>query len=209
MRFLCLLFFELEICAKMRFSMLFFPAMVSLWCAPVSGQEGSGGGGSAAGSEKEIVVRVSRQRLYLSEGGEVLKSYPCSTSRYGTGNRMGSNRTPLGRHAVKEKIGQGQPWGMRFVSRRPTGRTGPIYTDRTESEVDYVASRILWLEGLEPGVNRGGEVDSFRRYIYIHGTDEEGWIGTPRSHGCIRMKNSDVIDLFDRIEVGCPVRIEE
>ena len=191
----------------MCLSVLFLSIIVSFCCQPLFGQGIPEGEKTHMENKKQIVVKISEQRLYLLQDGQVLKSYPCSTSRYGTGNRAGSDQTPLGRHAVKEKIGQDQPWGMRFVSRKPTGRTGPIHTDRTESDVDYIASRILWLEGLEPGINRGGDVDSFKRYIYIHGTDEEGWIGTPRSHGCIRMKNSDVIDLFDRIEVGCQVDI--
>ena len=112
-----------------------------------------------------------------------------------------------GLHQVAEKIGDAQPSGMIFSGRQPTGEIAePLHGDQDCGE-DLITSRILWLEGLEPGVNQGGDVDTHDRYIYIHGTNEEGRIGQTVSHGCIRMTNSDVIELFDRVETGTPVVI--
>jgi len=160
------------------------------------------------GRQQALVVDVGLQRLYLFEAGRLVGEYPVSTAEKGTGNAEGSMRTPLGLHRVDEKIGAGAPTGMIFRGRRPTGQFAEILTDPdARAKRDDVTSRILWLSGLEPGVNQGGEVDSKRRFIYIHGTPEEGRIGRPASHGCVRMTNADVIELFDRVEVGALVDI--
>jgi lipoprotein-anchoring transpeptidase ErfK/SrfK len=155
-----------------------------------------------------IVVDISEQKLYLYEGNEVhedkmMKSYPVSTSKYGIGNQSGSGRTPLGLHYIKNKIGEGAPKGTIFKARQNMGKIAKI-----NGEVgDLVTTRIMWLKGLESGKNKGRRIDSYKRYIYIHGTAEENKIGEPASHGCVRMYNSDVIDLFDRIKEGTRVEI--
>ena len=160
--------------------------------------------------DRFILVDVTRQRLYLlGEEPQSLASYPVSTSKYGVGSRGGSNKTPLGTHRIRHKYGDGARLGTVFVARQSTGRIAKIYEDRTDVIEDLITTRILWLEGLEPGRNRGRNVDSFRRYIYIHGTPEEGLVGTPASQGCIRMRNKDVIDLFEKVDEGTLVEIRE
>ena len=154
-----------------------------------------------------ILVEISRQTLKLLGGGEVLREWPVSTSRYGPGERVDSMGTPRGRHRVRAHIGAGQPPGAVFVGRRPTGE---IHTDELARRYpgrDWTLTRILWLCGEQPGYNRNGGVDSMRRYIYIHGTPDSEPMGVPRSHGCVRMRNSDVIALFDQVEPGCRVDI--
>jgi lipoprotein-anchoring transpeptidase ErfK/SrfK len=155
--------------------------------------------------EKRIVVDISRQRLDLYYDDKVTHSYPVSTSKYGIGNRAGSGRTPLGKHIIADKIGAGaRPWTV-FKARANTGRIAePMDNDAD----DLVTTRILWLKGLEAGKNKGSGIDSYRRYIYIHGTAEEHLIGRPASHGCIRMYNNDVIKLFNLVEEGTPVDIQ-
>ncbi len=154
-----------------------------------------------------VIVDVSSQMLSLYRGDQQLGSWPISTSQFGIGNRLNSQQTPLGVHRVARKIGAGAPLGTLFRARRDTGRTVTILKDDRAADGDYVTSRILWLKGLEPGVNQGPGVDSFHRYIYIHGTAEEGRIGRPASHGCIRMRNRDVIDLFQQVPDGALVEI--
>lgn len=154
-----------------------------------------------------IVVSVHAQRLYLFVKGKLSAAYPISSSAYGVGNEAGSNRTPLGLHKIAEKFGDHEPIGMIFKSRRPTGDLAKILTQPVKGEGDDVTTRILWLQGLEPGVNAGPGIDSHARYIYIHGTPEEGLIGQPESHGCIRMKNQQVITLFNQVPVGTLVDI--
>jgi lipoprotein-anchoring transpeptidase ErfK/SrfK len=156
--------------------------------------------------ERVIFVHVGRQKLDLVSDRQIVKSYPVSTSKYGTGNTSGSERTPLGIHAISEKVGAGAALGTVFRGRVPTGET-VVMTSEQQVGRDLITSRILWLDGLEEGVNRGNGIDSKSRYIYIHGTPEEGLIGTPASHGCVRMLNSDVIDLFERVSEGDPVII--
>ncbi len=153
------------------------------------------------------VVSIAAQRLYLLQEGRLLKAYPVSTSAFGPGSLEGSNQTPLGLHRVRAKIGEGEPLGMVFKGRRPTGHIAQILEEPIDVPEDDITTRILWLEGLEPGINQGGEVDSYRRYIYIHGTPEEGLIGRPASHGCVRMTNEDVLDLFERLDEGALVYI--
>ena len=131
-----------------------------------------------------------------------------STSKYGVGNEEGSYKTPTGKHCVAEKIGADVSINEVFVGRKPQGVLDELKNTGTDLPEDIITSRIIWLKGLEPGFNQGGNVDSYERYIYIHGTDEEEKIGSPASHGCIRMRNDDVIDLFDQIEEGCEVILE-
>ena len=156
----------------------------------------------------KIQINIGSQLLDLIEDNGVLsKRYSISTARNGPGQLRGSLCTPLGRHIVRAKIGAGQPENTVFVGRRPTGEIyspelGVRFPDR-----DWILTRILWLSGCEPGYNRLGEVDTMRRYIYIHGSPDAVAMGTPASIGCIRMHNRDVIDLFDRIPVGTPVKI--
>jgi len=151
-----------------------------------------------------IKVAVSEQKLYFFQDGQDVKIYPVSTSKYGVGNQAGSNKTPLGRHRVERKIGDNAPINTIFKARRNTGELAAI--DQPAPE-DFVTSRILWLRGVEEGVNAGPNVDSFDRYIYIHGTHEEMRIGQPASHGCIRMRNLDVIDLYEQTPLGTVVEI--
>ena len=155
----------------------------------------------------KILVDISEQRLYLKSGEQTLVSYPVSTSKYGEGSKENSFKTPLGNHVIKEKIGENAPINTIFISRINTKNVATIENKPKNTENDYVTSRIMWLEGEENGVNKGPGVDSYERYIYIHGTHEEGLIGVKASHGCIRMFNVDVIDLYDRIYNGTKVII--
>ena len=157
-----------------------------------------------------IIISASEQRLYLIQNNQVTESHLISTAEAGLGNQSGSNKTPLGVHRVAQKFGDGAPAGTIFKSRMNTRRVAKILTQPgARSKADYVTSRILWLSGMEPGINKGGRVDSHARYIYIHGTDEEGRLGNPASHGCIRMKNQAVIDLFNKVPLGTLVDIIE
>jgi lipoprotein-anchoring transpeptidase ErfK/SrfK len=152
-----------------------------------------------------LYVSVSGQRLYHVREGMVAGEYPVSTSRLGTGNVEGSLKTPTGIHRVVEKYGGGAPAGQVFKDRLDTGVT---WTPADGVAEDLVLSRILRLEGLEPGVNRGPGIDSYDRYIYIHGTNKEHLVGTPNSHGCVCMTNTDVIDLFNHVPEGAIVLID-
>ncbi|MBA57322.1 MAG: L,D-transpeptidase [Pseudomonadales bacterium] len=161
----------------------------------------------------EIKVSIQRQTLELWQANRLEtyaleKSWPVSTALNGAGNQSGSNQTPLGWHRIRACIGAGAPAGTVFVGRRPTGE---IYTPELAERYpgrDWILTRILWLCGEEKGVNRGGNVDSQRRYIYIHGTPDTEPMGVPLSHGCVRMRNQDVMDLFDRVGPGTRVIIE-
>jgi len=181
-----------------------------------------------------IVISISEQMLHHRRCSGVWCSYPVSTALAGTGNFEGSYQTPLGRHRIAEKIGDGMPLLTVFRARRPIGifdpenpaflpwmagkhasvcescetrtfrmaykqKSGKIFADRTN---DWILTRILWLEGVETGRNRRGRVDTKSRYIYIHGTHDEAAIGTPCSHGCIRMKNLDMLELFENARAG-------
>ena len=156
---------------------------------------------------KQILVEISRQAMQLVCGDDTLFQWPVSTSRYGPGELADSMGTPRGRHRVRACIGAGQPPGAVFAGRRPTGEVWSEGLARKNPGRDWVLSRILWLCGEQPGFNRHGRVDSMRRYIYIHGTPDSEPMGVPRSHGCVRMRNSDVIALFDRVGPGCRVGI--
>ena len=154
-----------------------------------------------------LFVSVDEQKLYHIKTNTIFKIYQISSSKLGKGNKEGSNKTPTGLHIVKEKFGKGTPINGRFIGRVFYGNIAEIYSDMTISKTDDITSRILWLSGLENGVNKGDSIDSYKRYIYIHGTSEEGRIGIPSSHGCIRMKNKDVIDLFNEVSIGTFVLI--
>ena len=154
-----------------------------------------------------IEVDISEQRLYLIENSLIKASYPISTSKYGEGSIENSFKTPLGKHSIKEMIGEETEINTIFTSRINTKRSATIIDQFEDTDNDYVTSRIMWLDGEEDGLNKGGNVDSFRRYIYIHGTHEEGLIGTKASHGCIRMFNYDVIELFNLVNIGTKVLI--
>ena len=154
-----------------------------------------------------IEIDISEQRLYLIENSLIKASYPISTSKYGEGSIENSFKTPLGKHSIKEMIGEEADINTIFTSRINTKRSATIIDQFEDTDNDYVTSRIIWLDGEENGFNKGGNVDSYRRYIYIHGTHEEGLIGTKASHGCIRMFNYDVIELFNLVNIGTKVLI--
>ena len=154
-----------------------------------------------------IFVSIDAQKLYLIKKNIIIKSYSISSSEYGIGNKNGSKKTPLGLHTIARKIGEKTPINGRMIARVFTGETSIIYLDGSRSKTDDITSRILWLQGEEDGINKGENIDSFKRYIYIHGTSEEGLIGQPASHGCIRLKNKDVIDLYKDVAIGTLVLI--
>ena len=153
-------------------------------------------------TSKLLFISIENQKLYYISDKKVVNTFIISSSKYGTGNKNGSNKTPLGLHKIKEKHGEGVPINGKMLGRIFYNQIANIYKDTTESKTDDITSRILWLEGIEKGKNKGEGIDSYNRYIYIHGTSEEGKLGTPASHGCIRMKNKDVIDLYNKVEVG-------
>ena len=156
-----------------------------------------------------LTVSIRQQRLSVMQDDECLVVYPVSTAIAGAGEQNGSGCTPRGRHYVRACIGGGLTSGTVFVGRRPTGE---VYTPALAAEYpqrDWILTRILWLCGLETGRNRGGSVDTQRRYIYIHGTPDTEPMGVPRSHGCIRMRNADLLALFDQVQPGTPILIEE
>lgn len=169
------------------------------------------GWGDRVGGGLGVWIDIPSQRFVLVENGTALWNVSCATATAGAGCRVGSNQTPTGWHRVGEKLGADAPWGQVFRSRKATKE---IWTPGMDTAEDLVLTRVLWLEGLEPGVNQGKTkdgvvVDSKERYIYIHGTNGEDKIGTPSSHGCIRMYNDDVIFAFERIPSGTPVLITE
>ena len=157
---------------------------------------------------KELIfVSIDQQKMYHIHNNKIYKSYDISSSKFGIGNKKGSNKTPLGLHKIKEKHGGNIPLNGRLIGRIFYGQIAEIFSDTTTSKTDDITSRVLWLEGLEKRINKGKDIDSYKRYIYIHGTSEEGKIGKPASHGCIRMKNKDVIDLFKEVSIGTFVLI--
>jgi L,D-transpeptidase YbiS len=156
-----------------------------------------------------VEVDLSRQVLWVHDGQRMLAEYPVSTARNGPGERVGSECTPRGWHQVRAKIGEATPVKTVFVGRRPTGERYTPELGRRHPDRDWILTRILWLSGLERGKNRLGDVDSFRRFIYIHGCPEDSPMGQPASHGCIRMRNRDVMELFDTVPAGTRVFIHE
>jgi lipoprotein-anchoring transpeptidase ErfK/SrfK len=158
----------------------------------------------------KIEIDVGRQQLVLKdERNSILKTYVVSTARKGVGEKNGSLCTPRGRHIVRAKIGAGQPAGAVFVRRRPTGETWSREMHEKYPGRDWILTRILWLSGKERGRNRLGDVDTMRRYIYIHGTHELAEMGKPGSIGCIRMRDRDIVELFDLVPPYTEVDIKE
>jgi L,D-transpeptidase YbiS len=158
----------------------------------------------------KLQVSVAGQTMrVVDDAGRVLREYPVSTALAGVGEVSGSYQTPRGRHIIRAKIGAGQPENTVFVRRRPTGE---IWTPALGEEFpgrDWILTRILWLSGQEPGCNRLGCVDTMRRYIYIHGSPDSAEMGQPGSHGCIRMRNADIVELFDLVPCYTEVEITE
>ena len=155
-----------------------------------------------------IRVSIPDQTLTLADDqGKALRTYSVSTATNGAGERFGSHCTPRGRHIVRAKIGAGAPVNTVFVGRRPTGEIWTEALAERYPDRDWILTRILWLSGCEVGFNRLGEVDTMRRYIYIHGTPDTMEMGKPGSIGCIRMRNADLVELFDLVPAGTPVEI--
>lgn len=158
----------------------------------------------------KLLVSVARQRMtVLDEAGKVLREYLVSTAKAGVGEVSGSFQTPRGRHLIRAKIGAGQPENAVFVRRRPTGE---VWTPELFEQFpgrDWILTRILWLSGAEPGCNRLGCVDTMRRYVYIHGSPDTTEMGVPGSHGCVRMRNADIVELFDLVPCYSEVEITE
>ena len=155
-----------------------------------------------------IHLSIAGQELTLFDDDGKLISYPVSTAERGVGEERGSYRTPRGKHIIRAKIGAGQAANSVFVARRPTGEIYTPELGQTFPERDWILTRILWLSGCEPAFNRLGCVDTMRRYIYIHGSPDSVIMGKPGSHGCIRMRNADIVDLFDRVAPYTPVDID-
>lgn len=154
-------------------------------------------------------ISIADQMLYGFSEGRLCSRLPVSTARNGAGELNGSNCTPRGRHRVRARIGEGLPCGAVLRGRRWTGDVwNPDLHARFPGR-DWILTRILWLSGCELGYNRLGKVDTFRRYIYLHGTPDPEPMGVPLSHGCIRLRNADLLDLFARVPVGCAVQIDE
>lgn len=149
-----------------------------------------------------IEICIATQTLDLIENSTVLHSYPVCTAKNGAGQRMGSECTPTGWHKIRARIGHEQPINSVFIGRRTTGEIYTPELSQQHLDRDWILTRILWLGGLEPGFNRYGKVDSSWRYIYIHGCPDHLLQGVPESHGCIRMHNADIVDLFQQINVG-------
>ncbi len=156
-----------------------------------------------------ILISIKDQRLQLRDGDKVLLDYSISTALNGPGEINGSECTPRGWHIVHEKIGNDAETNSVFVGRKKTGELYSSSLKEQNSDRDWILSRILWLSGLEPGKNQSGQVDTLQRYIYIHGCPDEEPVGVPNSHGCIRMRNDDVISLFDSVSTGTRVLINE
>ncbi len=157
---------------------------------------------------QQLVVSIDAQQIGLFEQGRLVSSWPVSTSMYGVGNQQNSGKTPLGDHYIRAKIGAGCEQNAVFVGRRFTGEIYSNELAQAHPDRDWILTRILWLCGTETGVNRLGNVDSMRRYIYIHGTPDSEPMGEPRSHGCVRMRNNDIIQLYNRVKVGTAVRLQ-
>jgi lipoprotein-anchoring transpeptidase ErfK/SrfK len=160
-------------------------------------------------SHKSIVLKidVQKQKVFVFHNQSLVKVFDISTAEKGLGQIKNSFRTPVGKHIIRAKIGQDLPINSVLVKRRPTGEIFNAELYRAFPERDWILTRILWLSGQELGKNRLGNCDTMQRYIYIHGTHEEDKIGTPASKGCIRMKNQDVIELFDMVPIGTSVEI--
>lgn len=163
----------------------------------------------AAENQIHLIVDVPTQRMQVFKGKHLLHEYAVSTASAGTGQINGSGCTPTGRHRIRIKIGEGLPANTVFVGRRPTGEVYSPALAEQHPQRDWILTRILWLTGSEPGCNRGGARDSLRRFIYIHGTPDTEPMGVPASHGCIRMRNDDLLELFDLVSVGTEISIQD
>lgn len=159
--------------------------------------------------ERWLEVDLSTQRLWCWQGRQRVVDYPVSSSSAGIGQREGSGQTPLGWHYIRAAIGAGEPAGAVFRGRRPTGERFTAELAAEYPERDWILTRILWLCGLEPGYNRGGQVDSQRRYIYFHGTPPDQPMGTPASHGCLRLRDEALLAVFDFALPGTPVWLHD
>ena len=160
-------------------------------------------------ADRHIQVDLERQKLVLFEKERQLAQYAVSTAKNGPGEEKGSECTPRGLHCIRIKIGSDAMVNTVFSGRRPTGEIFSRELAEKEPQRDWILTRILWLTGREPGFNRGGSKDTLRRFIYIHGCPESEPMGTAQSHGCIRMRNQDLIELFDMVSVDTPVEIRE
>jgi L,D-transpeptidase YbiS len=158
-------------------------------------------------SDTTVQIQLTTQLLTVMNAGEGVRRFPVSTSRYGPGERYGSQCTPRGTHIIRAKVGDGLPSGAVFVGRRFTGEIYSADLAHAFPGRDWILTRLMWLSGREPGRNRYGELDSLRRFIYIHGTPDVEPVGVPFSHGCIRMRNADVIELYEMLETGTIVEI--
>ena len=156
-----------------------------------------------------IEISIGQQRLLYRAADGTVREYRVSTARNGAGERRDSGCTPRGRHVIADKIGEGCAHDTVFVGRVPTGERFTPDLRAQHPERDWILTRILRLRGDEPGVNRGGDVDSWDRYIYIHGAPDDVAMGTPGSAGCIRMRNAEVIELFDTVDIGTAVYIHD
>lgn len=158
-------------------------------------------------NEQIIDIDVNTQQLTLFEGEEIIAQYGISTAKNGVGQQSGSECTPLGWHIIRAKIGDGAQENSVFVGRRETGELFSEELRQQNPERDWILTRILWLSGTEQGKNRGGEVDTMRRYIYIHGCPDNDSFSAPSSHGCVKMRNKEIIQLFNRVNAGTRVLI--
>ncbi len=160
-------------------------------------------------NEYHLEVNLTSQTLTLMSGETMVKQYPVSTAKNGPGETLDSECTPTGKHIIAEKIGAGCEVNTVFVGRKPTGEKYNLKMKQEGPDRDWILTRILWLSGSEPGVNQGGNVDSYNRYIYIHGSPDDVKMGAPGSRGCIRMRNSNIVELFNKVEAGIELMIFE
>lgn len=156
-----------------------------------------------------LEISIADQKLRLVANGVVEREYAISTAKNGPGEMMDSECTPRGLHRITEKIGSDSPANTVFVARQATGELYHPELRQQHPDRDWILTRILWLSGMEPGINQGGNVDSHDRYIYIHGSPDDVAMGAPGSRGCVRMRNDDVIELFDLVDIDTHVRIIE
>ena len=155
----------------------------------------------------KIIISIKLQNLFLLIDDRIKFTYKISSAKAGIGQLKGSYKTPLGHHTIRAKIGENNPIYSVYEGRRPTGDIWTKNLNEQLSKDDWILTRIIWLSGKEIGFNRLGDFDSMQRFIYIHGTNEEELLGSPASHGCIRMSNNDILTLYQYVEVGTDVFI--